>query len=70
MIKIAISQAAYAAIVSTIPGTSLGVVEPCSDGVWVWLPKAHVQALDAARGAAESYSELILRLAALEQEVR
>ncbi len=70
MIKITFSEAAYAALASSMPGASLAPVERCSGGVWVWLPRAAVRALDAARGAAESYSDLTLGLAALEQEVR
>lgn len=69
MIRIAITAEAYAAIAAGLPeGAALGEPEWTTSGkVFVWLPKAVVDALARARGPGESYSDVILR-AAKEQQ--
>jgi hypothetical protein len=63
--RIAISAAAYAAIV----GHDAGVELPrTTDGrIWVWLPRPVVDGLAAARSPRESFSDVILRFAAAAQ---
>ena len=66
MNRIAITYAAYVAIVGHEPGAEL---ERTPDRrIWVWLPKAVVDGLAAARGPRESYSDVILRFAAQVRE--
>jgi hypothetical protein len=66
VIRIAISTEAYAAIASILPpGTNVGPLERAPNGQYrVWLPRAVVDRLARMRGPRESYSEVILRLAA------
>jgi hypothetical protein len=66
MIRIAISQAAFDAIVRTMPFGSVNFEagvdangERC-----IWLPREVVDRLRALRGPGESFSDVILRLAA------
>ena len=65
MIKIAISEAAFAAIAQTLLRGSVG----CENEVdeqgqrLVWLNRTVADRLGAMRGAGESYSDVILRLA-------
>jgi hypothetical protein len=65
-IRIAISAEAYAAIASILsPGANIGPLEIAPNGQYrVWLPRAVVDRLARLRGARESYSDVILRLAA------
>lgn len=65
MIKIAITQAAYDAIASTLPlGTVAVEPEANEKGErYVWLAPAVVDRLRFLRGPGESYSDVILRLA-------
>ena len=65
MIRITITPAAFEAIAATLPFGSVGVVErdPDVEGErQVWLDRAVVDRLSAARGPGESYSDVILRL--------
>jgi hypothetical protein len=66
MVRIAISQAAYAAIAYILPpGANVGPLERVPNGQYcVWLPRAVVDRLARMRGSRESYSDVILRLAA------
>lgn len=65
MIRIAITPAAYAAIFGTLPG-NVGVErERAPNGdVYVWLEPGIVGKLKALREPADSYSDVILRVAA------
>ena len=65
MIRIAISQAAFEAIARTLPlGTVSFENKITEDGErLIWLPSNVVDRLRARRGAGESYSDVILRLA-------
>jgi hypothetical protein len=64
--RIAISVAAYEALVATLPLGSVAVeAEPNDRGErTVWLEAAMVERLGATRGPGESYSDAILRLVA------
>ena len=64
MIRITITDAAFEAIRATLPFGSVGVVErdPEAKGErQIWLDRAVVDRLSAARGPGESYSDVILR---------
>jgi hypothetical protein len=65
MVRIAISQAAFDAIAKTLPLGSVGFENKVNEkGEWlIWLDRAVVDRLRSLRGAGESYSEVILRLA-------
>jgi hypothetical protein len=65
MVRIAISQAAFEAIARTLPGSVS--VENKINGRgerYVWLEPRVVDRLRYLRGPGESYSQVILRLAA------
>ena len=66
MIRIAISQAAFDAIARTMPFGSVNFEAGVDDNGerYIWLPRAVVDRLRALRGAGESFSDVILRLAA------
>jgi hypothetical protein len=66
MIRIAISQAAFEAIAATLPlGSVAYEAETDANGErLIWLPRAVVDRLRSLRGPGESYSDVILRLAA------
>jgi hypothetical protein len=66
VVRIALTAEAYAAIASILPpGANIGPLEMAPNGQWcVWLPHAIVDGLARMRGARESYSDVILRLAA------
>jgi hypothetical protein len=66
VVRIAISQDAYAAIAAILPpGAKVGLLERAPNGQYrVWLPRAVVDRLARMRGPRESYSDVILRLAA------
>ena len=62
MIGITISGRAYAAIAATLPAAEQ---EISPDGEYlVWLPRTAVDRLRALRAAGETFSDVILRLAA------
>jgi len=66
MIRIAITAAAFDAIAGTLPLGSVAV-EPEANTKGertVWLEEVWVDRLGARRGPGESYSDVILRLAA------
>jgi hypothetical protein len=65
MIRIAITPAAYAVIAGTLPG-NVGVERARAENgdIYVWLDHATVAKLKAMRGPGESYSDVILRIAA------
>jgi hypothetical protein len=68
MVRIAISQAAFEAIARTLPLGSVAV-EPYFNARGereVWLEEVWIDRLAAQRGPGESYSYVILRLAAQE----
>ena len=70
MIRIAITAAAYEAIAATLPVGSVAY-EPqlgANGEVFVWLEDRWLSKLGALRGPGESYSDVILRLAAAEYE--
>ena len=66
MIRIAISQAAFDAIARTMPFGTVNFEAGVGDNGerCIWLPRAVVDRLRALRGAGESFSDVILRLAA------
>ena len=69
MIRIAITEAAFDAIAATLPLGSVGFeVEAIEGERYVWLDPAVVNRLRAMRGPGESYSDVILRLAAQEAQ--
>jgi hypothetical protein len=66
MIRIAIPQAAFDAIARTMPFGSVNY-EAGVDAKgerYIWLPRAVVDRLRSLRGPRESFSDVILRLAA------
>ena len=66
MIRIAITQAAFEAIARTLPLGSISY-EPAldvGDLRYIWLEARWVDRLKSYRGPGESYSDVILRLAA------
>ena len=66
MIRIAISQAAFDAIARTMPFGSVNFEAGVDDKGerYIWLPRAVVDRLRSLRGRGESFSDVILRLAA------
>jgi hypothetical protein len=67
MIRILVSDIAYAAIASSLGETMLLTAQGSPQGgVFLWLDKVTVNQLAALRGSDESYSDVILRLAELE----
>jgi hypothetical protein len=64
MIRISITEAAYAAIASSLSENIR--VKPNADSVSVWLPRVTVMQLERLRGPGDSYSDVIMRLASLE----
>ena len=68
MIRIAITIEAFAAIARTLPLGSVGYeVEAIERQRYIWLDRAVVDPLGAMRGPGESYSDVILRIAAGEK---
>ena len=66
---IAITHAAYAAIAAALPpGVDAGRVDPATKKVFVWLDGSLADCLAALRRPGEDHSDVILRLAAIEQE--
>jgi len=67
MLRLTISEAAFAAIASTLPEGVEAIPERTeTDKVFVWLPKITAETIDRLRGPGEDHSDVILRLAALE----
>jgi hypothetical protein len=66
MIRIAISQAAFDAIAATLPFGSMSFENKTNERgeKLIWLDHAVVNRLRAMRGPGESFSDVILRLAA------
>jgi hypothetical protein len=66
VIRIAISQAAFDAIASTLALGSVGFENATDEHGQrlIWLDRAVVDRLRSLRGAGESYSDVVLRLAA------
>ena len=66
MIRIAISQAAFEAIAATLPLGNVGYENKIDEQGerYVWLPPNVIARLRAMRGPGESYSDVILRVAA------
>jgi hypothetical protein len=66
MVRIAITQAAYDAICATLPLGSVGYENEADEegNRLIWLDRAVVDRLRAMRGPGESYSDVILRIAA------
>ena len=65
MIRIAITQAAFDAIASTLPAGSVTFeIEATEGDHFVWLSPNVVDRLRFLRGLGESYSDVILRLVA------
>ena len=66
MLRIAISTAALDAIARTMPFGSVNFEAgvDANGERYIWLPRAVVDRLRALRGSGESYSDVILRLAA------
>ena len=66
MIRIAITQAAFDAIARTMPFGSVNFEAgvDANGERYIWLPRAVVDRLRSLRGAGESFSDVILRLAA------
>jgi hypothetical protein len=65
LIKIAITQAAFEAIARTLPLGSVSFENKTDEegNRLIWLDHAVVDRLRSLRGAGESYSDVILRLA-------
>jgi len=68
MVRIAITEAAYDAIATTLPLGSMGYEkQPSADGqVFIWLERRALDHLDALRQPGEGYSDVILRMAEIE----
>jgi hypothetical protein len=66
MIRIAITQAAFDALAATLPFGSVGYENQINERGerLIWLDHAVVSRLRAMRGRGESYSDVILELAA------
>ena len=66
MIRIAITQAAFDAIARTLPLGSISYEPALDEGDlrYIWLEARWVDRLKSYRGPGESYSDVILRLAA------
>jgi hypothetical protein len=66
MVRIAITQAAFDAIAKTLALGSVGFENAINEKGerLIWLDRAVVDRLRAIRGPGESYSDVILRLAA------
>jgi hypothetical protein len=66
MIRIAITQAAFDAIAATLPLGSVGYENETNEKGerLIWLDHGVVSRLRAMRGPGESYSDVIIRLAA------
>jgi hypothetical protein len=66
MIRIAISQAAFDAIAATLPVGSTGYVNAVNERGerLIWLERRMLDKLNSYRRAGESYSDVILRVAA------
>ena len=65
MVRIAISQAAFDAIVRTLPVGSVGFENATDEhgNRLIWLERRMLDKLNSYRRAGESYSDVILRLA-------
>jgi hypothetical protein len=72
MIKIAISQAAFEAIASTLPLGNVGYENESNERgeKLIWLAPDVVNRLKAMRGPGEGYSDAILRIAAQAMETK
>jgi hypothetical protein len=65
MLRITISAAAFEAIASTLPSSFGFEAQRAPNGdYFIWLDPRFVDRLRAMRGPGESYSDVILRLAA------
>jgi hypothetical protein len=66
MVRIAISQAAFDAIAATLPLGSMGYENETNEKGerLIWLERRWLDRLNSHRRAGESYSDVILRLAA------
>jgi hypothetical protein len=66
MIRIAITQAAFDAIAKTLPLGSVAYEPAVEEGDlrYIWLEARWLDRLNSYRGPSESYSDVILRLAA------
>jgi hypothetical protein len=66
MVRIAISQAAFEAIAATLALGSVGYENESNERgeKLIWLDHAVVARLKAMRGPGESYSDVIMRIAA------
>jgi hypothetical protein len=66
---IALTHDAYAAIAAALPqGVDAKPIEPAAKKVFVWLDGSLADCLAALRRRGEDHSDVILRLAAIEQE--
>jgi hypothetical protein len=65
MVRIAISQAAFDAICATLPLGNVGFENKIDEHgqKLIWLDRAVVERLRSLRGAGESFSNVILRIA-------
>ena len=71
MVRIAINQKAFDAIVATLPSNVGFENKRAENGdIYVWLPPDVIAKLHALRGRGQSYSEVILRLAAKQGMMR
>ena len=71
MVRIAITQAAFDAIAATLPPGSTGYENAVNDkgDRLIWLERRMLDKLNSYRRAGESYSDVILRLAAMKPDV-
>jgi hypothetical protein len=65
LVRIAITQAAFDVIASTLPPGSTGYENAVNDKGerWIWLERRMLDKLNSYRRPGESYSDVILRLA-------
>jgi hypothetical protein len=66
MIRISVSAAAFSAIAESIGARFQAQGSP-KGGFFIWLDKTTANQLEALRGPAEGYSDVILRLAEMEE---
>lgn len=67
MVRIAISDVAFSALASTLPlgsGAYEAEIDARGDRL-IWLPRSVVDRLRALRGPGDSFSDVILKLAAV-----
>jgi hypothetical protein len=68
MVRLAITKEAYDAIVATLPFGNVAAEPEITKGIrWIWVEQAVVDKLARQRGPGETFSHVIMRLAAGER---